>query len=97
VIYVDKLRAWPPKPGAERYFGNGKLSCHLTTDGPIEELHQFAVEQLGLKGKYFQKHPRNAALDHYDLTPPMRAKALRRGAREKPEEEILEQLGLFAE
>lgn len=79
-IFVDTLRSWPqaPKPGAERYFGNGKRSCHLTTDGHLEELHQFA-ERIGLRRAWFQ--PEHGG--HYDLTPNKRAQALRLGALEK--------------
>ncbi len=79
-IYVDDLVAWPqpPKPGAERFFGNGKLSCHLLTDGPMEELHRFAA-LLGMRRAWFQEEldPR---LGHYDLTPILRERALALGA-----------------
>jgi hypothetical protein len=56
-IYVDELEAYPQqaKPGAERYFGNGKESCHLSTDGDLEALHRFA-QQIGLQRSFFQDH-----------------------------------------
>jgi hypothetical protein len=78
VIMVDELIGYgqAPKAGAERYFGNGKQSCHLTTDGDLEELHAFA-ERIGLRRSWFQQHK---VMPHYDLTPNKRAQALRAGA-----------------
>lgn len=69
---VDELRIWTSK----RPFHKG--SCHLTTDGAIEELHAFAA-RIGMKREWFQKHP---LASHYDLTPKMRAKAVELGAVE---------------
>lgn len=69
---VDELIRYSSK----RPFHNG--SCHMTTDGPIEELHVFA-DKIGLKRQWFQKHK---IVDHYDLTPKMRAKAIAAGAVE---------------
>jgi hypothetical protein len=76
MIYVDELRSWPQqaKPGAERYFGNGKKSCHMYADS-IPELIAFA-ERLGLKRIWFQAEHGG----HFDLTPPKRAQAIRLGA-----------------
>lgn len=71
MIMVDQLIRWP---NAKPPFHKG--SCHLTTDGPIEELHSFA-EQIGLRRIWFQPHPK---MDHYDLTPRRRAVALAHGA-----------------
>ncbi|MGW0008084.1 DUF4031 domain-containing protein, partial [Nocardia grenadensis] len=48
---------------------------HLTADTP-EELHEFA-NRLGLKRAWYQDHEYRW---HYDVTPPVRAKALRLGA-----------------
>lgn len=77
-IYVDELKAYAQRaqPGAERYFGNGKQSCHMFTDGDLEELHQFAA-RIGLRRSWFQNH---ATLPHYDLTPRRRRLAMRAGA-----------------
>lgn len=76
-IMVDALVAWPQKAkSGGRWFGSGKESCHLTTDGPIEELHAFAV-RIGMKRSWFQEHP---LMPHYDLTPARRVAALRAGA-----------------
>lgn len=88
MIFVDALVAWPFKamgPGARRIFGSGKLSCHLVTDGPLEELHAFAV-RIGLKREWFQDHPK---LPHYDLTPGRRALALANGAQEIARPELV--------
>jgi len=70
-IMVDELQRWPTRI---RCFQAG--SCHLTTDGPLEELHAFA-EQLGLRRTWFQQHP---LAPHYDLTVNKRARALELGA-----------------
>ena len=77
-VYVDGLFAWPqpPKPGAERFFGNGKASCHLFADS-LEELHAFA-ERLGLQRRYYQ--PEHGG--HYDLTSGKRKIAVLMGAEE---------------
>lgn len=79
MIYVDELRSYgqAPKAGAERYFGNGKQSCHMTCDGDLEELHRFA-ERIGLRRSWFQR----GSLPHYDLTPNKRSQAVRLGAVE---------------
>lgn len=75
---VDELQSWPgkAKAGARHVFGDGRSSCHLTTDGPLEELHAFAL-RLGLKRAWFQNHPR---APHYDLVPAKRTRALDLGA-----------------
>jgi hypothetical protein len=91
VIYVDDLVNYSqaPKPGAERYFGNGKPSCHLTTDGPLDELHSFAA-RLGLKRAWFQPGPPA----HYDLTPNKRRQAIQLGAVAKSiREQVRQQQG----
>ncbi len=95
MIYVDGLINWPgpPAAGAERYFGNGKPSCHLWCDrGEEEELHELA-ESIGLRRAWYQKARRlvetatplecsHCGLSHYDLTPGKRALALKAGATE---------------
>ena len=71
MIMVDELKVYPNAWGP---FRGG--SCHLMTDGPIEELHRFAA-QLGLRREWFQDdrlHP------HYDLTAGKRIQALAHGA-----------------
>lgn len=88
LILVDPLVEWPqkPSPGAERHFGNGKPSCHLTVDGPIEALHVFA-RRIGLRREWFQASP-PASWPHYDLTPSKRALALEIGALAMPANHI---------
>jgi hypothetical protein len=68
---VDEVRTWP---GARPPFHLG--SCHLTTDGTMEELHAFAAT-IGMRRSWFQDHP---LAPHYDLTPRRREAALRQGA-----------------
>lgn len=69
MIYVDTPRSYNRKRGKW---------CHMMTDGPIEELHQFAV-MIGLKRSWFQSQPSHP---HYDLTLSFRAKAVQSGAIE---------------
>lgn len=70
-IMVDEIRVWPH---ARAPFTRG--SCHMTTDGRLEELHAFA-ESIGLRREWFQPHP---IAPHYDLTRQRRGRALRAGA-----------------
>ena len=81
-VYVDELIRWPQpaKPGAERYFGSGKPSCHMTADS-LEELHAMA-DRIGLRRSWCQYRAR-LEHTHYDLTPSKRALAVRFGAMEK--------------
>jgi hypothetical protein len=81
-IYVDELQSYAQRaqPGAERYFGNGKQSCHMFTDGDIEELHQFAV-RIGMRRTWFQQKSMSY-LSHYDLVPSKRRIAVALGAVE---------------
>ena len=72
-VMVDELRCWP---GARRPFHRG--SCHLATDGALDELHAFAA-RLGMRRAWFQDH---RIAPHYDLTPERRILALRLGAVE---------------
>ena len=81
-IYVDEIVRWPqtPAPGAERFFGNGKPSCHMSTPdhspAGLERLHRLA-EQIGMKRSWFQN---SEVMPHYDLTPPKRVLAIKAGA-----------------
>jgi len=70
MILVDELQVWT----ARGIFRRG--SSHLMTDGPIEELHDFA-QRLGLRREWFQDH---AVHPHYDLTPRRRVDAIALGA-----------------
>jgi hypothetical protein len=71
VIWVDELRAC----GAP---WKGGVACHMVSDDSIDELVSFA-SALGLRRSWFQGH---RGSEHYDLSPKLRAKALRWGARE---------------
>jgi hypothetical protein len=83
-IYVDELINYNQAPkGGARYFGNGKPSCHMTTDGDVEELHRFA-ESIGLRRSWFQAR---SSTPHYDLTPSKRALAVQKGAVEETVQE----------
>lgn len=70
MIMVDGLKVWTRR----RPFHAG--SCHLTTDGSLDELHVFAA-RMGMRREWFQEHP---FAPHYDLTPSRRELALRLGA-----------------
>lgn len=85
-IYVDQLVSYgqAAAPGAERHFGGGKRSCHMATDGDLEELHRFAVA-IGLRRSWFQ----NGSTPHYDLTPSRRIVAVRQGAIEVDTRELI--------
>lgn len=78
-IFVDGLRTYPLTMIQREARWYGKLWCHMTTDGPIEELHAFAA-MIGMKRRWFQEHPRHP---HYDLVPGRRQRAIAQGAREK--------------
>jgi hypothetical protein len=57
-----------------RWSGGG----HLQADTP-EELHIFAA-RLGMRREWFQTKPGRPEKDHYDLTKPLREKAIALGA-----------------
>lgn len=84
-IYVDELFNWPQEAAtaqARKYFGGGKPSCHLFTDGAEAELIVFA-RRIGLQPAWIQRGTRL----HFDLTPKKRAMAVRAGAVELTREE----------
>lgn len=72
MIYIDK-RGEPGHIG--RLCG---LWYHLWTDGPEEELHQFA-ERNGMRRQWFQK---KRIMNHYDVFQTRRPLAVRLGAKE---------------
>lgn len=79
-IYVDALIAWPQKAtSGGRYFGSGKLSCHMWTDGTLSELLTFA-QSIGLRREWLQT--KRTDFLHFDLTPSKRILAVRAGAQE---------------
>lgn len=71
MIMVDELKVWPTAWGPFR-----AGSCHLTTDGTVDELHAFAA-RLGLRRSWFQHNP---LAPHYDLVQSKRELALELGA-----------------
>lgn len=78
LILVDDLVPWETKVDgpAARWFGNGKMSCHMMVAGDIEQLHKFAA-RIGLFRRYYQE---KSSWPHYDLTPNRRANAIALGA-----------------
>lgn len=76
-VYVDEIQTYRiyDRQGHAR----NVLSCHMITDGNIEELHQFAGK-IGLKRSWFQGPPKHRHA-HYDLTPHKRAAAIAAGAK----------------
>ena len=71
-IYVDTLMEY----GGSAEF-RWKKSCHMYTDGDVEDLHKFA-EGIGMKRDWFQPDDR---LPHYDLNANRRGMALWHGAK----------------
>jgi hypothetical protein len=72
MVYVDELRPW-----GWMMYGRRVDSCHMLTDGAVEELHAMAAK-LGLSRSYFQGPPKHAP--HYDLVKSKRDQALALGA-----------------
>lgn len=71
-IYVDELEFRGMK-----YRGNDVRSCHMMTDGDIQELHDMAT-RIGMR-KWFQEHENHP---HYDLMKSKRELAISYGAVE---------------
>lgn len=89
MIMVDEFRLWVPRQPRPFHLG----SCHLTTDGELAELHEFA-RRIGLRRGWFQA--RHAA-PHYDLTEARRERALQAGAVFVPaREQARRRLGVLA-
>jgi len=74
-VYVDEITDHTRAAKANRL--RHTHWSHLTADTP-EELHEFA-NRLGLKRSWYQDHEYRW---HYDVTPPVRARALALGAVE---------------
>lgn len=87
-IFVDALFSWTTYRGDRAsqasFVGrrNGHRWCHMITDGPDDELHEFA-QKIGLKRGWFQG-------DHYDLVPSKRTLAVKLGAIEVEGRRIVE-------
>lgn len=69
------------------YVWRGKRWCHMVSDVGADELHTFA-RRLGLKREWSQERPK-ASAHHYDLTEPRRAEAVRLGAAEVTQRELV--------
>jgi len=74
VVYVDPLRVWGGA-NAPRCF-RFKPSCHMFAD-TLPELHRMA-KKIGMKREWFQ----DEQLQHYDLVPSKRLRAVAAGAEE---------------
>jgi Protein of unknown function (DUF4031) len=61
--------------------------CHMVSDRSVEELHAFA-SGMGLGRGRFQ----GGRLPHYDLRPPGRRAAVRRGAEEVGSRELVRRM-----
>lgn len=78
-VYVDKLRTVIPKGAQAQKAGKrwSKKWCHLWADN-LYELLDFA-KKIGLKKEWLQSH---ALIEHFDLVPSFREKAIKKGAKE---------------
>ena len=79
MIYVDALRVHDPTRAC------GAPTCHLATDGPIDELHAFAAS-IGVPRMAFHNAARHP---HYDLRERHRALAVAAGAIEVTSKDLV--------
>lgn len=79
-VFVDSLREHAKMRGLIR-----GVWCHLATDGPMRELHDFATK-IGLPARAFHPHEDHP---HYDLTPAARTIAVAAGAIEVTSKELV--------
>lgn len=80
-VYVDQVYVHPASRGTQAHRVGSRYGhrwCHLLGDSE-EELHAFATS-IGMKREWFD--PRDGVGFHYNLVPPKRELALRRGAVE---------------
>jgi hypothetical protein len=79
MVYVDKLFVLPSKDKQAYRAGtrNGHQWCHMWADN-TEELMKFATS-IGLKPEWFQS---SGKLQHFDLVPSKRRRAIANGAIE---------------
>lgn len=83
-VYVDKLREYPKELQTIRFMKDRKW-CHMLAD-TSEELDNFAGE-LGLKFSW--KQDPESKMPHYDLTEGKRNQALKIGAIEISDEDLV--------
>lgn len=84
MIYVDPMMLTSPTKDWPY-----SHSCHMVTDGQIDELHAFAG-RLRLKREWFQGQHKNRRYWHYDLTEGKRAQAVRMGAKEITHQQLVQ-------
>lgn len=87
-VYVDEVQEYARVAGPAKRWG--RKWSHMTADTE-EELHAMA-QAIGLKRSYFQRRGGNPALDHYDVTPPKREAAVKRGAVQETTAQFMERL-----
>ena len=80
-VYVDAMTPCLPNKN-----WNFHESCHLFADTE-GELHRFA-DKIGLKRRWFQA----GRLDHYDLSPRMRERAVTFGAIECDRQTVVDHM-----
>lgn len=78
-VYVDPLRVHDPRRAC------GHPTCHLATDGELDELHAFA-RALGVPRIAFHA---GAKFPHYDLREHHRALAIAQGAIEVSSKDLV--------
>lgn len=79
-VYVDPITEYPLDVVAPAARKHGGAWCHLVAD-TVPELMAFA-RKIGLKGGWVQRGGIGKRIIHFDLTPGMRAKAVKAGAVE---------------
>lgn len=84
-VYVDKLRTYPDEVLSLRLLKHKKW-CHMLAD-TSEELDNFAIK-LSLKPSW-KSNPYLNRISHYDLTENKRNQALRMGAIEISDEDLV--------
>ena len=84
MVYVDEMR--PVRRNRNWPYDK---ACHMVSDS-LTELHAFA-RRLSLKRCWYQGN----ALPHYDLTPNKRIQALRLGAIEITDKQLVEMISKY--
>jgi Protein of unknown function (DUF4031) len=64
------------------------LMSHMATDDEIEELHKMA-DAIGVNRKWFQNKTTDRFTPHYDICKSMKAKAIKLGAKEINDRELI--------
>jgi hypothetical protein len=87
MVYVDTLTFGVATDAQAKRVGarNGNLWCHLIADTQ-DELRVFAAS-IGLRSDWIQHA--GSAREHFDLTPGRRARAVKKGAKEISQRELV--------